>query len=97
MAVGVSFAGAATYLYQGLSGQVAMLRFDGRNYLASLGNLAMSFLCGPFILMKMGWQGQQNGGGSLSVANLLIGSLVGFGWGFINGLLLLGAYFAAIG
>ncbi len=97
MAVGISFGGAATYLYQGLSGQVAMLRFDGRSYLASLGNLAMSFLCGPFILMKLGWQGQQNGGGSLSVANLLIGSLVGFGWGFINGLLLLGAYFAVVG
>ncbi len=95
MAVGVSFAGAMTHLYQGLSGQTAYLRFDGRSFVASLGHLAMSFLCGPYIMMQMGWQSQNNG--TLSVGSMLLGSLVGFGWGFINGLLLLGVYFALAG
>ncbi len=95
MAVGVSFAGAFTHLYQGVSKEVAHLRFDGKNYLGSLGLLAMSFLCGPYIMMQMGWQSQDDG--TVSIANMLLGSLVGFGWGFINGLLLLGLYFAIVG
>ena len=95
MAVGISFAGAFTHLYQGVSNQTAQLRFDGQNYLGSLGLLAMSFLCGPFIMMQMGWRREEDG--TASVTNMLVGSLVGFGWGFINGLLLLGLYFAIAG
>ena len=95
MAVGLSFAGAMTHLYQGISKQAAYLRFDGENFLASLGHLAMSFLCGPYIMMQMGWQNQEDG--TASIGNMLLGSLIGFGWGFINGLLLLGMYFAVVG
>jgi len=95
MGVGVSFAGSATHLYQGISQQAAYLRFDGESFVASLGHLFMSFICGPFIMMKMGWNARENGSGS--IGNLLLGSMVGFGWGFINGLLLLGVYFAIFG
>ncbi len=95
MAVGVSFAGSATHLYQGISRQAAYLRFDGENFFISMGHLLMSFICGPFIMMKMGWKSDEKG--SVSLGSLLLGSLVGFGWGFINGLLLLGLYFAILG
>jgi len=95
MAVGLSFAGSATHLYQGISRQVAYLRFDGESFVASLGHLFMSFICGPFIMMKLGWSSRDNG--SVSMGSLLLGSMVGFGWGFINGLLLLGLYFAILG
>jgi len=95
MSVGVSFAGSATHLYQGISRQAAYLRFDGESFIASLGHLLMSFICGPFIMMKMGWRAKMDGEGALG--NLVLGSLVGFGWGFINGLLLLGIYFAIVG
>lgn len=95
MAVGLSFAGAFTHLYQGISNETAKLRFDGENYLGSLGLLAMSFLCGPYIMMKLGWHGED--GSAAPVGNMLLGSMVGFGWGFINGLLLLGLFFAITG
>jgi cytochrome c biogenesis protein CcdA len=93
--VGLSFAGVSTHLYQGVSKQVAYLRFDGESYLGSMGHLLMSFLCGPFILMQLGWKNQESG--ITSISNMLLGSLVGFGWGFLNGLLLLGVYFAVGG
>jgi len=95
MAVGLSISGAATSLYQGVSGQAAYLRFDGKNYLGTIGHLIMSFVCGPFIMMHMGWQQQDDG--TVSVSGLLLGSLVAFGWSFINGLLFLGLYFAVVG
>lgn len=95
MAVGISFAGASTHLYQGASKQVAYLRFDGKNYLGSMGLLVMSFFCGPYIMMRMGQQNQENR--MVSLTNMLLGSLISFGWGFINGLLLLGMYFAVVG
>ncbi len=95
MAVGLSISGAATYLYQGLFGQIAYLRYDGKNFLGSLGHLAMSFVCGPFIMMQMGFQQQENG--TVSITSMLLGSLIAFGWSFISGLLFLGIYFAIIG
>ncbi len=95
MAVGLSISGAATHLYQGISRQVAYLRYDGRSFLGSLGHLVMSFVCGPFIMMQMGFQQQENG--TVSLPNMLLGSLVAFGWSFISGLLFLGIYFAIIG
>ncbi|VAW18695.1 hypothetical protein MNBD_ALPHA12-532, partial [hydrothermal vent metagenome] len=35
--------------------------------------------------------------GSVSLGNMLLGSLIAFGWAFINGLLFLGVYFAITG
>ena len=95
MAVGLSFAGAFTHLYQGIFKQVAYLRFDGKSFPASLGHLLMSFFCGPYIMMQLGWQNQEDG--TVSISNMLLGSLVGFGWGFINGLLIMGVYLAFTG
>ena len=95
MAVGLCIAGAGTHLYQALANQPAMLRFDGRSYLASVGHLAVSFVCGPYIMLQLGWQ--QEADGTLSMGSMLLSALVAFGWAFITGLLFMGLYFAVTG
>jgi hypothetical protein len=95
MAVGLCLAGAGTHLYQGLLKQQAMLRYDGSTYLASLGNLAMSFVCGPYIMLQLGWRHEPDG--TISLGSALIAALVAFGWAFIIGLLFMGSYFAVMG
>lgn len=92
MAVGLSIAGVGTYLYQWLGKTQAALRYDGRTLAHSLGNVAMSFVCGPFIMLQMGWQHDR--AGTLSISSALIAAFVGFGWAFITGLLFVGGYFA---
>lgn len=92
MGVGLSIAGAGTHLYQMLSRQPAMLRYDGETYLASVGHLVMSFVCGPYIMLQLGWQTED--GGTVPVTSMLLASFVCFGWSFITGLLFLGLYFA---
>ena len=52
----------------------------------------MSFVCGPFIMLQMGWQHDRNG--TLSISSALIAAFVGFGWAFITGLIFVGSYFA---
>lgn len=91
MAVGLSIAGMGTYLYQWLGNTQAVLRYDGKTFVHSLGNLAMSFVCGPYIMLQTGWQ--QDREGALSITSALIGSFVGFGWAFITGLIFVGGYF----
>ena len=61
MAVGLCVAGAGTHLYQAVAKQQAMLRYDGSTFLASLGHLAVSFFCGPYIMLQMGWRQEQGG------------------------------------
>jgi len=95
MAVGLCIAGAGTHLYQGVFNQQAMLRYDGKTYLASLGHLVMSFLCGPYIMLQLGWR--HEAGETISMSSALISALVGFGWAFITGLLLVGFYLAVTG
>jgi hypothetical protein len=95
MAIGLCLAGAGTHLYQGLLKQPAMLRYDGKTYVASLGHLAVSFVCGPYIMLQLGWR--QEGGGTISMTSALIAALVAFGWAFITGLLFMGLYFAVTG
>jgi hypothetical protein len=90
MAVGLAIAGAGTYLYQWLLRQPAMLRYDGQTFLHSLGHLAMSFFCGPFIMLQMGWKEERDG--TLSLTSALISAFVAFGWAFITGLLFVGGY-----
>lgn len=90
MGVGLCVAGMATHLYQWLSRQQAMLRMDGSSHLAALGNLVMSFVCGPYIMLQLGWR--QEPGGTISVASVLISALVAFGWAFVTGLLFMSAY-----
>lgn len=95
MAVGLCVAGAATHLYQGCSGQPAMLRYDGRTYAASLGHVAMSFVCGPYIMLQLGWRHEPDG--TISLGSALLAAFVAFGWAFVTGLLFLSVYFAVRG
>lgn len=92
MAVGFSVAGACTHLYQWLSHQQAMLRYDGRTLLHCFGHLVMSFICGPYIMLQLGWH--QEKGGTLSVSSALISAMVAFGWSFITGLFIVGTFLA---
>lgn len=95
MAIGLAIAGAGTYFYQWVLGQQAILRYDGKTFVHMLGNLFMSFICGPFIMLQMGWR--QEDDGTLSVGSVLVGALVAFGWSFITGLLVLSVYLAITG
>jgi len=92
MAVGLSIAGVGTYFYQWVIGQQAMLRYDGKTIVHMFGHLAMSFLCGPFIMLHMGWK--QEDDGTLSIGSVLVSALVAFGWSFITGLFFMGVWFA---
>ena len=92
MAVGLTMAGAGTYFYQWLAGQQAMLRYDGKTFVGSLGNLAMSFICGPYIMLQLGWRHEENG--TLSMTSALVSAVVAFGWSFITGLMFMGLYVA---
>jgi hypothetical protein len=95
VAVGLAVAGAGTHLYQMLSKQQAMLRYDGKTLLHTFGHLAVSFLCGPYIMLQLGWN--QERGGTLSVSSALISAVVAFGWSFITGLIIVGTYLAILG
>lgn len=91
MSVGLCIAGMVTYLYQWLTGEQATLRYDGKTVLHMFGNIVMSFFCGPYIMLQMGWQ--QERGGTLSLSMALVSAFVAFGWAFITGLIVLGTYF----
>ena len=95
MSVGLCVAAMGTYLYQWLVREQAMLRYDGKSLLHMFGNVAMSFFCGPFIMLQMGWQ--QERGGTLSLSMALVSAFVAFGWAFITGLIVLGSYFSIVG
>ena len=90
IAVGMCLGGAGTHLYQWLKGEQVMLRYDGKTFIGSLGNLAMSFVCGPYIMLQLGWRHEE--GGTLAMSSALISALVAFGWAFITGLMFAGAY-----
>ncbi|MBN9309966.1 MAG: hypothetical protein J0I99_11770 [Devosia sp.] len=92
MAVGLAVAGMGTHLYQGFARTQAMLRYDGTTFLQTLGHLAISFVCGPYIMLQMGWQHDRNG--TLSITMALVAAFVAFGWAFITGLIFVGGYFA---
>jgi len=89
---GLCVAGMGTHLYQGLSREQAMLRYDGKTFAHSLGNLVMSFVCGPYIMLQMGWRQEDNG--TISMTSALISAVVAFGWAFITGLMIVGTYVA---
>jgi hypothetical protein len=90
--VGLCVSGMGTHLYQWLTREQAVLRYDGKTFIGSLGNLAMSFICGPYIMLQMGWRHEEDG--TLSMTSALVSALVAFGWAFITGLLFMGAYVA---
>lgn len=88
--VGLCLSGAGTHLYQWLGKQQAMLRYDGKTVVGMMGNLVMSFVCGPYIMLQLGWR--QEEGGALSMSSAMVSSVVAFGWAFITGLMFMGAY-----
>jgi hypothetical protein len=90
MGVGLCIAGAGTHLYQALARQQAMLRMDGRSWLEASGHLAMSIICGPYIMLHMGWNHEDNG--TLSMTSALVGALVAFTWAFLTGLFFMSFY-----
>jgi len=90
--VGLCLAGAGTHFYQWLSKQQAMLRYDGKTFVGSMGNLAMSFVCGPYIMLQLGWSHEDDG--TMSMTSMLVSAVVAFGWAFITGLMFMGAYVA---
>jgi hypothetical protein len=92
MGIGLCVAGAGTHLYQWVARQQAGLRYDGATYLASVGHIVVSFICGPYIMLQAGWQ--QGDDGSIELGSALISALVAFGWAFITGLLFMGIYVA---
>lgn len=92
MGVGLCVAGASTHLYQWVARQQAMLRYDGKTFLSSMGNVVLSFICGPYIMLQLGWT--QEDQGTLAVGPALVSALVAFGWAFITGLLFMGVYVA---
>ena len=94
MVVGLAIAGSGTYFYQWVFHEQAMLRYDGKTFLHTLGHLAMSFLCGPFIMLQLGWKQQDDG--TRSVGSVLLSAMVAFGWAFITGLFFLGFYLAIV-
>ncbi len=93
--VGLCIAGAGPHLYQGLRKEQAMLHYDGKTYLSSLGHIAMSFVCWPYLTLQLGWRHEP--GGTILTSSALISALVAFGWAFMTGLLFMAAYFAVTG
>ncbi|WP_375450556.1 DUF6949 family protein [uncultured Devosia sp.] len=90
--VGLCVAGAGTHFYQWRLRQQAVLRYDGATALASMGHVVMSFFCGPYIMLQMGWT--RDDGGTAPVGSALLSAVVAFGWAFITGLLIMGFYIA---
>ncbi|HEY8596309.1 MAG TPA: hypothetical protein VIL84_13800 [Devosiaceae bacterium] len=95
IAVGLSVAGAGTHLYQGLARQQAELRYDGRTVWGMFGNLFMSFVCGPYIMLQMGARAER--GGTVALTPIVLSAFVAFGWSFITGLLFVSVYLAMLG
>jgi hypothetical protein len=95
MAVGMAIAGAGTHLYQWLGREQAALRYDGKTLLRTFGLLFVSFFCGPYIILQMGWR--QETDGTITLTSALLAAFVAFGWSFITGLLVVGGYFAILG
>lgn len=94
MSVGLCLSAMGTYLYQWRTNQAATLRYDGRTLLHCFGNLFMSFACGPYIVLQMGWQQERDG--TLKLHMALMSAFLAFGWAFLTGLLFIGAYLAII-
>lgn len=90
--VGLCLSGAGTHFYQWRTKQQAMLRLDGKTTLGAFGHLVMSFVCGPYIMLQVGWRQEKDG--TLSMTSVLISAVVAFGWAFITGLLFLSLYVA---
>ena len=95
VATGTAFSGASTYLYQWLSRQEAQLQYGGENVLGAIGNLLLSFVCGPFIMLGLGWRRDSAGG--LHLGQAFLSAFIAFGWSFFVGLIVLWFYMGVMG
>ena len=89
IAIGMSVAGTGTHLYQQVARKVAEFRVEG-NALETIGNLFVVFICGPYMLLRLGCRTDSSG--RLSTVNVLLASFIGFSWSFVTGLMLVGTY-----
>lgn len=87
---GLCTAGVATHLYQWLSRQTAEFRIYGRTMLEGLGNLFVTFICGPYLLLKLGLRTDTKG--QVSPVNALLSAFLAFTWSFVTGMMLLTTY-----
>lgn len=92
--IGMSVAGTGTHLYQQLARRVAEFKVEGRNALESIANLFVMFVCGPYMVLRMGWQADTSG--RVSSANVMLSAFIGFGWSFVTGLMMVGTYVSVL-
>ncbi len=95
IAVGISVAGVSAHLYQYILRAPAVLSYTGKTYLSSLGNLFISFVCGPYIMLNLGFNNSQEEV-SLPKLFVLLAALIAFGWAFITGLMFMSIYLAFV-
>lgn len=88
--IGISVAGVGTHLYQCISRQVAEFRISGQTIFEGLMNLFVTFICGPYLMLRLGMRAETNG--RLSPVNMLLASFIAFSWSFVTGLMILGTY-----
>lgn len=90
IAIGLCTAGTLTHLYQGLSRETAGMRVSGATATQSLLNVVVTFFCGPYIMLRMGWQSGDVG--DFPIVNVLLSAFIAFAWSFVTGLMILGTY-----
>lgn len=88
--IGMSVAGTGTHLYQQVARRAAEFRVDGRNALESIVSLFVMFICGPYMMLRLGCRADSSG--RLSTINVLLAAFIGFSWSFVTGLMLVGTY-----
>lgn len=87
---GLCVAGVGTHLYQSLSRQPAEFRIHGRTMLEGFGNLFVTFVCGPYLLLRLGLRSDAKG--QVSTVNVLLSAFLAFTWSFVTGMMLLATY-----
>jgi hypothetical protein len=90
IAVGMSVAGTGTHLYQQIARKVAEFRVEGANALDSLINLFVMFICGPYMMLRLGLRADASG--KSSTINVLLAAVIAFGWSFVTGMMVVGTY-----
>ncbi len=94
IAVGISVAGVISHLYQFICRSPVRLSYGGESFLASLGNLFISFICGPYIMLNLGFNAKNDS--FISAPLMLMVAFIAFGWAFITGLFVISIYLAIL-
>ncbi|SDG83362.1 DUF6949 family protein [Pelagibacterium luteolum] len=92
--IGLSVAGTGTHLYQQLARKVAAFSLQGQTALESLINVVVVVICGPYMMLRMGWQ--SGSAGRPATVDVLLASTIAFGWSFVTGLMIVGTYVAML-